>query len=112
MFVSKSQFFVFMACVAFGGVSGTLLSVCAAIKFFIKNNLIKIMPDVIAFLSIAVLFFYYAYFIKMPNLRAYMIVGVFIGIALYFKSLHILLAKYAKKLYNICKEKKLFWRMI
>ena len=105
MFVSKSQFFVFVACIAFGGISGCLLSISAIIKFFIKSKIIKIIPDIIAFSIIATAFFYYAYLLKMPNLRIYLIVGVFLGMVLYFKSLHILLAKNAKKLYNIIKEK-------
>ena len=101
MFVTKSQFFVFIACVAFGSGIGFLLSILSAIKFFIKYNVVKIFIDVVLFSIVSVLYSHYTYTLGFPNLRMYMLLGVFIGMALYLKSLHILLANYIKKFYNI-----------
>ena len=105
MFVSKNQFFVFIACVSFGCVCALLLSFSAALKFFIKNKIIKAIPDVIVFLLISVSFRIYCYKLNFPNVRFYMLLGAIIGMLLYFKSFHILLAKYAKKFYNIINRK-------
>ena len=105
MFVAKNQIYVFIACIAFGGVFGVFLSASSVIKYFIKNRVVKIIPDVITFALIGATFSGYAYLLKLPNLRAYMLIGVFIGMLLYFKSFHILLAKCAQKLYNVCIEK-------
>ena len=105
MFVTKSQFFVFMACVTFGGIIGVVFSISALVKFFIKNNLLKAVPDVIAFLPLGLLFLQYSHYLSFPNLRIYMILGVFVGLTFYLKSFHRLLAKIAKKFYNIIVKK-------
>jgi len=101
MFVTKNQFFVFLACLAFGAVSGVLFSVSAGVKFLLKNKFFKCVSDVVAFLPLGWLFTCFSFYFGFPNLRFYMLVGVCVGIALYFKSFHILLAKIAKKFYNI-----------
>lgn len=106
MFVTKNQIFIFIACVAFGGVSGLLYSISGAIKFFFKNKLLKIIFDALISLPIGVLFVVYAHQLNFPNTRGYMLLGVFTGIYLYFKSFYIILAKCAEKIYNICKQKR------
>ena len=45
MFVSFGQFYVFFACVAFGGICGVLFSLAAAIKHTFKNVVVKILAD-------------------------------------------------------------------
>ncbi len=107
MFVTKNQIFVFIACVAFGGVAGLAYSFSALIKYPIKNRWIKILPDVIVSVPIAVAFVIYSHGLNFPNIRAYMLVGVFIGLFLYFKSFYIILAKCTKKIYNIYKSKRI-----
>lgn len=101
MFVTQNQFFVFIACIAFGGAVGIIFSVFSCVKFFIKNKVLSAIPDIIAFIFVGVLYSAYSFALKFPNLRFYMPIGVFIGITMYFKTFHILLAKYAKKFYNI-----------
>ena len=105
MFVTKSQIFIFIACLSFGGVCGIFYSFSAAVKYFIKNKFIKAIPDVIASLFIALIYVNFSFSINFPNVRAYMMAGVFVGIFLYLKSFHILLAKNSEKIYNICKNK-------
>ena len=104
MFVAKNQFYVFFACIAFGGVSGILLSV---INLFgvSKNKLIKFIYNVVVLSLIGALFSFYSYKMFFPNVRIYMILGVFAGIYLYHKSFYIILAKILKKIYNISKQK-------
>ena len=105
MFVTHNQFFLFTACFAFGGISGVLFSISSCVKFFIKNLFLKSLPDVLIFLIVAILFVEYSYLMNFSDIRIYMFIGVFAGIFTYFKSLHILLAKFAKKYYNIIKQK-------
>lgn len=101
MFVTKSQFYIFIACIAFGGTIGVVFSIFSILKFFAKNKIIKIFSDVIAFSVVGVIFPVFSHYMNFSNVRLYMLVGILMGIYLYFKSFHILLAKYAKKFYNI-----------
>ena len=101
MFVSKGQIFVFIACVAFGGVSGIVFSFFSVLNFIIKNKIVKHLFDFLAFLIVCFAYVIFAYKMHFPNFRLYMIAGVFAGIYIYIKSFHIILAKFAKKLYNI-----------
>lgn len=106
MFVTKNQFYVFISCVAFGSGAGMAFSSFLLIFSFIKNKLIKSLLPIIISLPLSALFVLYGYKLKFPNFRLYMIVGVFCGIYLYFKSFHIILAKYVKKFYNRYKSKR------
>ena len=106
MFVTKNQIYVFLACVAFGGGAGILFSFSQAISYMIKNKVLKILPSIFAALPLIVVFILYGYNMNFPNLRLYMIIGVFCGICLYFKSFNIILEKYGKKFYNIYKSKR------
>ena len=101
MFITKNQIFIFIACLAFGGLGGGVLSFFQAIKFFIKNKIIKILLDLFGCVCVGVAYVHFSHSLKFPNFRAYMMVGVFVGIFLHLKSFHIILAKIAKKIYNI-----------
>ncbi|MBQ8426642.1 MAG: spore cortex biosynthesis protein YabQ [Clostridia bacterium] len=107
MFVTANQIFIFLACVSFGGVAGVLFSSAIAVKSVIKNKWLKILPDVFAFFITAILYVLYSFNMRFSNLRLYMVVGVLVGISLYLKSFHILLAKFLKKAYNIIKTKRM-----
>ncbi len=106
MFVTSGQFYVFISCVAFGCVSGVLLGVSDCVKRMVKNRALQISSDVFAFVLICFSFVAYSYLLNFPNVRAYMFLGVFLGIVLTFKSFNIILAKIGKKIYNICVKKK------
>lgn len=105
MFVSKNQFFIFLACLSFGGFSGMLLSLIYGVKYFIKNKVVKIILDIISCSILGALFVIYSYKIYFPNFRIYMFFGVVVGLYLYLKSFHILLANFCKKIYNIIEQK-------
>ena len=105
MFVSENQFFVFIACLSFGVSFGFLFSISKLIKSRIPNVFFRILPDLVFFLLLSVIYALYSHYMKFPNFRAYMIVGVVLGILIYLKSLHILLAKYLKIAYNILGRK-------
>lgn len=106
MFVTKNQIFVFIACVSYGLFSGVAFGLLCFIKVFIKNKVLTVILDVICGAMLGAGFVSYAYKFNFPNLRAYMFVGILIGLLCYFKSFNILLAKSAEKIYNIYKSKK------
>lgn len=100
MFVTNGQFFVFLACFAFGGISGILFSLFNILKAIIKCNFIRDIIDFFVFVIIALLFVLYQKRMFFPNLRIYMFVGVFLGMICYFKSFNFTLANFVKKIYN------------
>ena len=106
MFVTANQFGVFVVCFSIGGVCGALFSISALFKFVIKSVKVSWIFDVFAFILTSVIYVYTSHKLNFPNYRAYMTVGVFVGIFVYLKSFHILLAKINKKAYNILKRKK------
>lgn len=106
MFVTKNQIYVFIACVAFGFISGIVFGGLSYIKVFIKNRIIKIILEFLSGGLLGCFFVFYTYKLNFPTLRVYMLIGVVVGIVGYFKSFNILLAKSAEKIYNIFKSKK------
>ena len=106
MLVTKSQSYVFIACVSFGCAVGVLFSIFAIIKFFIKSRTIKSVFDIACFCIVSMLYVSYSFKVGFPEFRGYMTVGVLLGIFCYLKSFHILLAKTFKIFYNIIKERK------
>lgn len=100
MFVTINQFYIFVACVAIGGISGIFFSVANFVNFLCKKSAINFFADFFAFMLTTLLFVFCAYKLNFPSIRFYMFIGVFVGIFLYNKSFNIILAKIAKKLYN------------
>ena len=101
MFVAKNQIFVFIACLAIGGVGGVFFTFSAFLKVFIRNRVLRIIPDVAAFIAFSALYVFTAYNFAFPTFRLYMAVGAVIGLAAYMKSFNNILALWMKKLYNI-----------
>ena len=106
MFVSQNQIFVFIACLSFGTCFGFLFSLAKFIKYKIKNLFLRIVPDVIAFLLLSRAYVGYSYSMNFPNFRIYMVIGVVLGVYIYLKTFHIILAKYVKMAYNIIDKKQ------
>ncbi len=100
MFVSSGQIYVFLACFAVGGVSGIFLSVSRGVKYLIKNKIVAVISDITAFLAITLSFIGLSFAFGFPNIRAYMPLGVFLGVIAYMKSFHIILAKLTIMIYN------------
>ena len=101
MFVSSNQIYVFLACVTIGCCCGVFLSVSHLLKIVIKNKILTALCDIIAFLLISLVYVAWSHHWRFPSFRMYMMVGLFLGLVLYMKSFHIILAKFIKKLYTI-----------
>ena len=67
MFVAKNQFYVLLACVAFGGVAGLLLSAINFFGYLTKQKILKFVCGVIALSIIGVLYSYYSYKLFFPT---------------------------------------------
>ena len=85
MFVTKNQLLVFIACVAFGGGVGGVYSIFSGIVFFVKQRLLKIILTALISFPIGLLYVFYSHELKFPDFRPYMLLGIFVGIYLYFK---------------------------
>ncbi len=106
MYVSANQFYVFIASVAIGGLGAVPFSIFYPLKKILNNKIISSLIDFCCCLILLGAFILISYKLNFPSLRAYMLVGVFIGVFLYLKSFNILLAKCTNKVYNILNKFK------
>ena len=100
MFVTKNQFYVFLACVAFGVFLACLLCCIKFVKFLSISNRILNIIELFFWAFSSLIFSYYSHILCFPNFRPYMLIGVLCGFFGYLKSFHIILAKITKKFYN------------
>ena len=100
-----NQLYVFIACVALGGVFGILFSVSRLIYSATGNRIIKTITDIVTCIICTFAYLIYSYTLKFPSFRVYMPVGVFAGIAAYMKSFHIIVANLMQMAYNRIREK-------
>jgi len=105
VFVTKNQFYVFVACLAFGTVLALLYSVVRLVRYVFNSKVLLSAIDLLFLAFSGLLFSYYSHMLFFPNFRPYMLIGVFSGFFGYLKSFHILLAKTIKKFYNIIVNK-------
>ena len=106
MFVTANQLYVFLSCLSFGACFGVFRTLTILIKERTSNNIIKGVVEIAYFILLSFGFVLYSFLVKMPNLRAYMIVGVLLGNFLYVKSFHYILAKSVKRVYNVLVRRK------
>ncbi len=105
MFVSKNQFYIFIACFVFGAFCGFVFGTTELFRRGIKKKVFHFITDLIFVSGFSVLFSIYSYKMNFSNLRAYMFLGVLLGFIAYLKSFNIILANLLKKFYNIIKPK-------
>ena len=106
MFVSHGQFYVFIASVSIGCVSGIIFSVVVEFSKLFKNRIVLQIGYGLSLILASISFVYFQYKLSFPSLRFYMIVGVFLGLIVYAKTFNLMLAKALKKLYNIIRKTK------
>ena len=105
MFVSKNQFYIFVACFVFGAFCGLIFGLTGVFRRIVKKKWFIFLTDLILISIFSVLFSIYSYKMNFSNLRAYMLLGVLAGFIAYLKSFNIILANLIKKFYNIIKPK-------
>ena len=104
MFVSANQAYVFIAAIAFGGAAGIIYFPVAAIKSARIPRILGIVSDAVFFVFFSAAFVFFSYSLSFPSFRAYMAAGALVGFFLSRKSFGVILAKIAKKLYNIIRK--------
>ncbi len=107
MFVTANQFYVYLSCISFGACFGVFRTLAILIKERTNKNAIKGVVEIAYFILLSFGYVLYSFLVKMPNLRAYMIVGVLLGNFLYVKSFHYILAKSIKMVYNVLVRRKI-----
>lgn len=106
MFLTETQFYVFVCCVAFGGVFAAVFYALRAIFAKIKHKWLKETIDGATISCFAILFVFAAYKLSFPSFRPYMLLGILTGFFAYSKSLYIILAKTVGIFYNRIKNKR------
>lgn len=101
MFVSDNQFYFFILSVSIGFALSPLFSVSDLIKSRIKRLWVGAISDTVAFALFGAFFCRLFFVYGFPNLRPYMIGGAILGIVLYKKTFHFILAKIAEKAYTV-----------
>ena len=98
------QLYAFAVCILTGALGGVLYEGVSCIRFFVKNAVWRAAADVLFFLVFAVLFAGMRAIFFLPDFRIYMLAALPVGFLLYRKSLHRILAFFARRLYNKCRK--------
>ena len=96
---------VFFICFSFGVISGIVFSILRLLSNVIKNNFAEVAFDILYFSLLSVGFIFLSYYLKFPSFRLYMCIGVLLGVYVYVKSFHYILAIGVEKVYNQIRNK-------
>ncbi len=99
-FISLDQPRVFLACVFIGIICGVSYLPFYTVLLFIKNKIIKQVVKGLWLGLSSLIFIAVNLIYEFPNFRAYMVVGVGVGIYLYKLSFHKVFAILLNKVYN------------
>ena len=102
---AKGHFLCFCLCVGIGFLGGVLYSACSFVRVLFscprgKNKAVGAVVDVVFFMAFACFCTLGAYVLRFPALRIYMWVGYAVGLVLYLKSLHKVVAFFQNICYN------------
>lgn len=101
MFVASGQFYYFAECVFIGAFSGVIGEVMLIfVPVCVKTPFFRHVVDFLRYGLVAIAYYRLSPYYKFPDFAPYMAVGVILGNALEYATLHNLLAKYAEIWYN------------
>lgn len=102
--------FIFLISVLCGASSGIVYDllylarvfVCGAdkIKYTVKDKIFTAICDLLYFAVLAAMFIFVSVCFEFYSIRLYMLIGCALGVLIYLKSLHIIIAFLIKKVYN------------
>lgn len=104
--MTGDQFYVFLVCVLSGIVGGVFYDILYLVRYPFKSHAVIIVTDIFFGLLFAGLFLFVSVTFYLPGIRFYMLLGCAIGLLLYLKSFHEIVAFFAKKVYNRCEKRK------
>lgn len=100
----KGQLYIFFVCVLCGAIGGILYDVFDGVQAPFHSRILKIIAQ-FCFCAVFVLFYIYiSVWLGLPDFRAYMFLGCFVGFLLYLKSFHEIVAFFAQRSYNEIKR--------
>lgn len=108
--------FIFLICIACGVCSGVVYDVFYLVrsaicgvewqKYTKKDIAFTALCDVLYFLILTAMFLFVSVVFNFYRIRWFMVLGCVLGVLLYLKSIHFLIAILAKKVYNKVVQKK------
>lgn len=113
------QIFIFLTCMCCGIASGVLYDILYIVRSFVcgvnffaytvKDKIFTAVCDLLYFAALAGAYVFLAVLFGFGAVRLYMLCAVAVGVLLYLKSFHIIVAFFVRKVYNritIKKEKE------
>lgn len=101
-----NQFYIFLVCASCGIAGGVVYDMFYLLRTFVRVRAAEIAADVCFFAFFAGMYLFVSLLFGLPDLRFYMFLGCLIGLLLYLKSFHRIVAFFAEKVYNRVKDKK------
>lgn len=96
----NEQIYFFSICVLCGAASGIVYDFLYVIKRFLPGKKTCIFLDVLFFVVFAGMYVFLSVLLEFPDFRPYFFFGCLVGLVLYLKSMHIILAFLINMLYN------------
>ncbi len=102
---SQNQFYYFCICLGIGFAGGILYEIFFALRLILRCNREKNRPlgialDILFCLLFIFFSIYLSFLLHFPDFRGYMFVGYGLGMAIYLKILHRIVAFFEKVCYN------------
>jgi len=95
-----NEFYIFLVCVTCGIAGGVVYDLFYILRAFLRVRAAEIAADVCFCLFFIGLYIFVSLMFGLPDLRFYMFLGCLIGLLLYIKSFHGIVAFFLKKVYN------------
>ncbi|MDE6059193.1 MAG: spore cortex biosynthesis protein YabQ [Clostridia bacterium] len=95
-----NQIYIFLVCVLCGIAGGVFYDFFYCIRYPFKNSWVRIATDVVFCIAFGGMYLFVSAMMGLPNLRLYTFVGCILGIFLYIKSFHKIVAFFLEKVYN------------
>lgn len=100
------QIFVFLVSVCCGAAGGLLYDGICALRAPFAHRAVTIVTDILFCVAFAAFYLAVCTALALPGLRFYSFVACALGFCLYLKSLHKIVAFFAKKIYNGLRQKR------
>ena len=105
MFVTEHQFSYFLLLISFGILSGIGYDLLYLVTFFWKNKIVDNIRYIVFFTMLIWVYMQVSKNYDLPSVRLYMPLGVIVGVGLYLKSFHKLVAFFCNISYNFIYNK-------
>lgn len=102
---------IFLTCVLAGVAAGAVYDVLYAVRVFVgggkglRGRIVLVACDLAFFAIYAALYVLLSVWLNFDGLRLYMLLGCALGTIIYIKSLHVFIAFFVKKGYNIIADR-------